>query len=87
LIAVAPEELPLLPPQPETAPPSPPKRVAVLWLLVGVLLSLAGLGIGMQTEAGRDWMMSWLESSAQKPIVQPKTSDARQPEAEDLFAE
>jgi CRP-like cAMP-binding protein len=87
LIAVTPEELPLLPPQPETAPPSPPKWIAVLWLLVGVLLSLAGLGIGMQTEAGRDWMMSWLESSAQKPIVQPKTSDARQPEAEDLFAE
>ncbi len=88
LIAVAPEELPLLPPQLESALPSPPRWVAALWLLVGVLLSLAGLGIGIQTKAGRDWITSWLKENAeQKPITQLKISDTRKPEPEDLFSE
>ncbi len=60
LVAVDPEQLPLY--LPEVTPTLPKARGAqVLWLLVGVLLSLASLGIGLQTESGRRWLLAWLQ--------------------------
>ncbi len=62
LIAVDPEQLPLQLPEAEF-PPTPLKgrTASAWWLLVGVLLSLAGLGVGLQTQYGRHWLLTWLE--------------------------
>lgn len=62
LVAVDPEQLPLQLPGAEVVPtPLKGRTAPALWLLVGVLLSLAGLGIGVQTEYGRHWLLTWLQ--------------------------
>lgn len=59
LVAVDPEQLPLQ--LPEVLPrPLTGRTAPAWWLLVGILLSLAGLGIGLQTEHGRHWLLTWL---------------------------
>lgn len=61
LVAVDPEQLPLCAPEVGVAPiPSKGRIAPALWLLVGILLSLVSLGVGLQTESGRHWLLVWL---------------------------
>ncbi len=62
----------------------------LLWMLVGVLASLALLGIGLQSQTGRRWLTQWLGEGGQAaaaPVpAQAEPAAQTPPAAEELFA-
>ena len=64
LQAVDPEDLPLQPPGREHDRPSDWRGVVLqggLWVLVGMLAGISLVGMGLQTEAGKHWLLGWLQ--------------------------
>ncbi len=66
----------------------------VLWCLVGVLASFSLLGIGIQTESGKRWMLGWVQTGSgpdRQSSSQPSTPVAAAvteiENQEDIFAE
>ncbi|GAB6068674.1 hypothetical protein JCM13664_19950 [Methylothermus subterraneus] len=93
LVAVDPDQLPLCLPKAETTTaPAQSRLASALWSLVGILLSLASLGIGLQTEAGRLWLSGFLqaeETTCAQAAYLPRRSENSQnraPKTEELFA-
>ncbi|MBN2701764.1 MAG: cyclic nucleotide-binding domain-containing protein [Methylothermaceae bacterium] len=93
LVPVNPEKLPLNPPPPSIRHASGHWFSQALWLVVGVLISLAGLGIGLQTESGRHWLQGWVQvdsAAASEPPARSESAKSEAPaEVEDsnLFAD
>lgn len=103
LVAVDPKQLPLCLPEVEGASiPSQGRTAPALWLLVGILLSLASLGIGLQTESGRHWLVVWLEEdrvmgkeapseqvgqAPEDPSARSENREDEGVESEELFAQ
>lgn len=90
--ALEPEDLPLLQPAPQ-ADRETARRGWVgplLWTLVGALVSLALLGIGLQSESGRRWLAQWLwdgqVAEEPAPVASKPEGQAQLPEDQDLFA-
>ncbi len=94
---VDPQQLPLFGESGEGGDGKPQGGVVmqgVLWCLVGVLASFSLLGIGMQTETGKRWMLGWVQrgggpdpqsfGKSSTPVAAVVTEMENQ---EDIFAE
>lgn len=81
LIAVEAEQLPLHVPEVEIPKSSLGDRaLSVLWVLVGLLISVATLGIGLQTESGRHFALTWLGESEVSVGATPAAPTDSQPQ-------
>ncbi|MFN3920139.1 MAG: hypothetical protein ACK4JF_07650, partial [Methylohalobius sp.] len=102
LVAVDPEQLPLCLPEVGVSPiPSKGRTASALWVLVGILLSLVSLGVGLQTESGRHWLLVWLgedrvsgaDAPSERgpamgdPSARSENREDRGVESEELFAQ
>jgi len=63
-----------------------------LWFLVGILASLSLVGIGLQTNMGKEWLMTWLQPESYPSVSASQLQTARsveavEPSAEEWFAE
>jgi len=64
LQAIDPEDLPLQPSDREHDRPADWRAVVLqggLWVLVGILAGFSLVGMGLQTDAGKQWLLGWLQ--------------------------